>query len=286
MKTILVPTDFSAGSENALYYAIELAKKTHSKIILLHASHLNAPEYLIPLDMLQIEHEKALKDSELKLKQELLKIAHTGNVECECIDTEDEVINGIVNTIEDKKVDMVIMGTKGASGLLNELFGSNTSKVIQMTNVPVIAVPEKHTSREIKKITYATAFYSTDIKAIKRIVELAKLYRAQVNILHVISDDKNYATEKDLMRNFMDEVNRKINYYNLSFQLLGGKTISDSIESYLMSNDTNIMVMSTQHRNFFERLFEKSKTRKIALHTNVPLMAIHHSPSKSIKLFN
>jgi nucleotide-binding universal stress UspA family protein len=286
MKTILVPTDFSSGSENALYYAIEMAKKTHAKIILFHATHLNASEYLVPFDVLTLEHEKAQKNSELKLKQELLKIAHSGNIEYEYIDTDEEVISGISHAIENNKVDMVIMGTKSAGGLLNELFGSNTSNVIQKTNVPIIAVPEKHISREIKKITYATAFYSTDVKAIKRIVELAKLFRAQVNVLHVIPEDKNYAQEKDLMRNFMEEVNRKVNYYNLSFQLLGGKSISDCLENYLKSNDTNIMVMSTQQRNFFERLFQKSMTRKIALHTDVPLMAIHHTPSKSIKLFN
>ena len=141
MKTILVPTDFSSGSENALYYAIEMAKKTHAKIILFHATHLNASEYLVPFDVLTLEHEKAQKNSELKLKQELLKIAHSGNIEYEYIDTDEEVISGISHAIENNKVDMVIMGTKSAGGLLNELFGSNTSNVIQKTNVPIIALP-------------------------------------------------------------------------------------------------------------------------------------------------
>jgi len=97
MKTILVPTDFSSGSENALYYAIEMAKKTHAKIILFHATHLSASDYLVPFDVLQLEHEKAQKNSELKLKQELLKIAHSGNVECECIDAEEEIVSGIAS---------------------------------------------------------------------------------------------------------------------------------------------------------------------------------------------
>jgi len=169
---------------------------------------------------------------------------------------------------------------------LGELLGSNASKVIQNTNVPILTVPEKYTSREIKKITYATAFYSTDVKAIRRIVELAKLFKAQVNILHVITNDSNYAHEKDLMRNFMNEVTRKINYHNLSFQILTGKSVTESLESYINSDATNIMVMSTQQRNFFERLFEKSNTKKLALHSDIPLMAIHHTLPKAIKLFN
>ena len=286
MKTILVPTDFSKSAENALYYAIEMAKKDHAKIILLHASHVYAPEYIIPMDILKNEYEKEHIKNELLAKKELIKIAHTGNIECEYIDTDQEIINGIVKTIDEKKIDMVIMGTKGSKTVLDELFGSNTSKLIQRSNVPVIAVPENYTSREIKKITYATAFYSTDVKAIKRIVEIAKLYNAQVNILHVISDEMNYAREKDQLRNFMNEVNRKINYTNLSFQLYQGKTISDGIEKYIHSNDTNIMVMSTQQRNFFERLFQKSNTKKAVLNSEIPLMAIHHLPAKSIKLFN
>jgi nucleotide-binding universal stress UspA family protein len=286
MKTILVPTDFSKSAENALYYAIELAKKNHAKIILLHASHINATDYIIPMDILKNEHEKEDVKNDLLAKKELIKIEHAGNIECEYIDTDQEVINGIVKTIDEKKIDMVIMGTKGSQNILNELFGSNTSKLIQRSNVPVIAVPENYTSREIKKITYATAFYSTDVKAIKRIVEIAKLYHAQVNILHVISDDMNYATEKDQFRNFMNEVNQKINYQNISFQIIQGKNVTDGIENYIKTNDTNIMVMSTQQRNFFERLFQKSNTKKVALNSEIPLMAIHHLPVKSIKFFN
>ncbi len=286
MKTILVPTDFSKSAENALYYAIELAKKDNAKIILLHASHIYAPEYIIPMDILKNEYEKEHIKNELQAKKELIKIANAGNIQCEYIDTDQEIINGIEKTIDEKKIDMVIMGTKGSQNVLNELFGSNTSKLIQRSNVPVIAVPENYTSREIKKITYATAFYSTDVKAIKRIVEIAKLYHAQVNILHVISEDMNYASEKDQLRNFMNEVNRKINYQNISFQLFQGKTVSDGLDKYIKSNDTNIMVMSTQQRNFFERLFQKSNTKKVALHSEIPLMAIHHVPAKSIKIFN
>jgi len=286
MKTILVPTDFSKSAENALYYAIELAKKNHAKIILLHASHINATDYIIPMDILKNEHEKEDVKNDLLAKKELIKIEHAGNIECEYIDTDQEVINGIVKTIDEKKIDMVIMGTKGSQNILNELFGSNTSKLIQRSNVPVIAVPENYTSREIKKITYATAFYSTDVKAIKRIVEIAKLYHAQVNILHVISDDMNYATEKDQFRNFMNEVNQKINYQNISFQIIQGKNVTDGIENYIKTNDTNIMVMSTQQRNFFERLFQKSNTKKVALNSEIPLMAIHHLPVKSAKIFN
>ncbi len=285
MKTILVPTDFSLNADNALYYAIDLAKRSHSKILLLHAYQVNYPNPYVPLDYLVEEKDNALKDSDNQLKSTALKISHAGDVDFECLSIEDGPVDAILKVAKEKEIDLVVMGTKGNSNLANTVFGSNSAKVLEKSTCPVMAIPQESSFKEIKKYTYATSYNYSDIYAIKKVVEMARLFNAQVNVLHIIDNSKSLDEEKALMKKFMDEVNRKIQYNNMSFQLLEGNNIEDALEEYIVSDSTSILVMSTHHRDFFDKLFGKSITKHMAYHTSIPLMAFHYDKKSAIKVY-
>lgn len=285
MKTILVPTDFSLNADNALYYAIDLAKRSHFKLLLLHAYQVNYPNPYVPLDYLVEEKGNALKDSDNQLKSTAQKISHAGHLEYEYLSVEDAPVDAILKIIKEKEIDLVVMGTKGDSNLANNIFGSNAAKVLEKATCPVMAIPQDSSFKDIKKFTYATAYNYSDVYALKKVVEMAKLFNAQVNVLHILDNSKSLDKEKELMKNFMDEVNRKIQYSNMSFQLLEGKNVEDALEEYIVSDSTSILVMSTHHRDFFDKLFGKSITKHMAYHTSIPLMAFHHDKKSSIKVY-
>ena len=83
----------------------------------------------------------------------------------------------------------------------------------------------------------------------------------------------------------MDEVNHKVDYNNMSFQLLEGTSIEEALENYINNDSSSMLVMSTHHRGFFSRLFGKSITKQMAYHTTIPLMAFHHTAESAIKVF-
>jgi nucleotide-binding universal stress UspA family protein len=280
MKNILVPTDFSANADNALNYAIDLAKKENAKLILLHAFHVNYQVSYGEPQRLDSEIETLQKISEEKLKGLTVKIEHAGGVTYETVSTPDLATDAILRIISDRNIDLIVMGTKGATGVKEFTFGSNTAKVIEKTSCPVIAVPEQASFREIKQITYATDYQEGDITAIRKLLEIATPYHAQLNILHVYKETED--RERDAMKNFMEEVNKQIDYNNLTFQIVEGDDINAKLEEYMKMNYTDLLVLSTHHHKLMERLFGKNITKKMIHHTIVPLMIIHYEKTEPV----
>jgi nucleotide-binding universal stress UspA family protein len=285
MKTILVPTDFSDNAENALYYAMEMASKENAKIILLHAYRINYTNPEVPLDFVIEEQKQVISESNNQLREEAKKIEKVGGIKYEYMSIEDSPVEAILTSIKEKNVDLVIMGTKGISNFLDSILGSITAKVIEKANCPVIAVPEEALFKEIKKITYAASYNQSDIYALEKVVDIAKLFNAQVNVLHVSNKPDLQDDEKRKLKLFMDEANRKIKYNNMAFQLLEGENVEDTLEEYLDDGETDLLVMSTHHRNFFDRIFGNSVTKYMAFHTTIPLMAFHHANKSAVMVY-
>jgi nucleotide-binding universal stress UspA family protein len=281
MKTILVPTDFSKNAESALYYAIELAQKERAALVLLHAFTISYTNIFSP----ESELAEAKKKSDLELKKLGIKIEHARNIEYEFLSIEGSAVKVILETIKNKKIDLIVMGTKGASNFLNAIFGGNTSKVMAKAECPVIAIPEEASLKPVKKITYATDYKNGDLYALKKVLEIAKPFSAQINILHISTESESPLTEKKLMEKFMNEVNEQIAYFNLSFQMLHGNNIEEELRKYIEAQSADLLVMSSQHRAFFENIFKKSLDKKLAGKTDVPLMVFHFNKKLSEMLF-
>src|SRR6478735_6395637 len=120
MKTIIAPIDFSDASTNALAFAAELAKRASAR--------------LIAVNILGVEEDEANSRSKLKAIESDLK--------CETLVARGDLINSLVAVMEAQHPDLIVMGTKGASGLKRILIGSNTVNVIAKTTVPIFVIPE------------------------------------------------------------------------------------------------------------------------------------------------
>lgn len=285
MKAILVPTDFSKVAGHALNYAIELAKYESAKLLLLHAYHIDFADSYVSVNAREKEIQGAKQKSNAQLKSLLTKVEHAGNVKCECISMQDLAVDAILTTIKERKIDLVVMGTHGTSGITKVMFGSNTARVIEKATCPVIAVPLEASFKPIKKITYATDYHNSDMEALEKVVELAKPYKAQVNVLHITGEAQPTETEKQKMQTFMDAVEKKMTYNNLSFQILNGKNIEQKLEEYLENESTDLLVTSTSQRSLYDKLFNKSLTRSLTFHSKIPLMAFHYKKKESIILY-
>jgi len=274
MNTILVPTDFSENSHNALNYAIEMAKAEGAKIILLHVFHTHpARTYLDTMlteDRIK-EEEKMWHD---KLKGLQAKIDHAGKIRSELATRLDLAVDGIVKEAAERKVDLIIMGTHGATGLKEVFLGSNTASVIERAHCPVIAVPDSASYKPIKKITYACNYGFSEQDVVEKLVDIARPLGAQVNILHIYENEEPRAREE--MLGFMAEIDKKVVYPNLSFELISGKNVEQSLEEYMKTGATDLLVLATHKRDFFDKIFGKSLTKKVAMHSKIPVLAFHN----------
>lgn len=288
MKTILVPVDFSDNSKNAMDYAILLANKLKMKLVLLHAFHPSMAEMIS--DSYKIATHKNIDGSpeemknELKIWQEAVSGSEK-NLKCSTIFMEGDLADEITRLVEEDEVDLVVMGTKGVTGLKEVFIGSNTAKVIENVSCPVIAVPADYQFDGIKKIIFATDYHDSDIDSIRFMVKLSLLFDSELIIVHMADGELKIRYEKDLLEYFMERVIKSVSYSKMKFYLLTGTDVSKSLNEYIAKESTDLFAISTKDRILSGPIFNRSVTRGFANHIQIPLLAFHAFDFDNSNLF-
>lgn len=192
MKKILVPIDFSPNSVNALHVAAEIAAKSGAKLEMLHVNV--AAVYSVPFSeyapvssyMTEDEQydESAAKGLE-KLKMELVADPAFANLEFSSRIEEGYLHSSIRNVAKEDDVDLVVMGTKGASGMGEFLLGSNTEKVIRTAPCPVLAVPEHIKTFAPKTVLLPSTLRNDQGGVFHYLAQWEKIFEFQVKVLYL-----------------------------------------------------------------------------------------------------
>lgn len=272
MKTILFPTDFSKNADNALKYALELAKRTSSGLILFNAyqmPHNRADIMVSIMDILKQDSEKGLKETLDKIK------ANPGyaSVDCKTESHMGDVVSVADALVKEKNIELVVMGTRGASGLLETIIGSNTASMIQHVGCPVLAIPENCKYKIPAKICFAY-----DLKEIKNpadmqfLIQLASLFNAEIQVLNVRPDpqdqDMEQASAEVTLFHYLEGVKH-------DFFLSAAEDVIQGIQDFIKDHNIDMLVMVAHKYSFFEKIFHRSITRKLAFYTEIPLLALH-----------
>ncbi len=274
MKKILFPTDFSANAQNAYTYALHLAEKLQANITTLHAYlpitvPANALEHTVMdlTEMQEMEEWSDYKKAAKTMHEKAVK-EHLEAVEVNHLMDEGAAVDVVLEKAMLENADLIVMGTKGASGLIGTLLGSNTALVIEQANVPVLAVPKNAQYRTIRKMAIATDFNELQEDAITKALEFAKLFNAELHCIHVNVAHNPLLGERmaKLCHYFADAP-------KLTFEVLEGLDVLKTVDEYIDENDVDLLVMQTHKRTFFQRLFGVSYTKKMAFHTNIPLLS-------------
>ncbi|HVY38785.1 MAG TPA: universal stress protein [Polyangia bacterium] len=144
LKRILVPTDFTDPSNEALETAIELARGSGATLDLVHVAVEAAYPLPPPIDVatLPLDMDRVLDRSDQGLAAEEKRVRAAG-LNCETTTLVGRADTEIVNRARDTHADLIVMGTHGRSGLAHALFGSNVDRVVQHTPCPVLIVPKR-----------------------------------------------------------------------------------------------------------------------------------------------
>ncbi|HEY0031023.1 MAG TPA: universal stress protein [Bacteroidia bacterium] len=276
MKTILVPLDFSENSKNAMDYAILLANKLKMKLLLFHAYHVSVEEVISDSYKIirnkEINHTPQEVEKELKVWQEAILKSET-DLQCDAVFREGDLSEEIARIMEEQEIEFIVMGTKGVSGLKEIFIGSNTAKVIRKVSCPVVAVPEGYQSGEIRKIVFATDYHDSDVVSIRFIVDLAKLFNAEVLVVHMADGELNPKFEGDLLRYFQEQVEQSTTYDKLKFYLQYGKDVYKSFSEFIIEQDADLLAISAKERKLGTSLFNRGVTKKFVEHLKIPVFA-------------
>jgi nucleotide-binding universal stress UspA family protein len=270
-KTILVPTDFSDNASNAADYALKLFSANDIKVYLLHSYFLSPSSPDVSVYILPEEQNKILNLVKQKLNNEAvrLKTSHGNVAEIEVFAKYGSVSDACIEFIREKPVDIITMGTHGASGVKKYLFGTNTAEVIKETDNTILVVPENFQYKSFKNILFATDFNDSDIEAITEMAKLAENNNARLIILHV-SLQEEY--EESMLDWFEELVKEKTSYSEINFRLLKEKEVLKSLKKFIREYKIDLLLMSTRKRTFMQHFFEGSLTKQMAFSTDIPMM--------------
>lgn len=278
MKKILVPIDFSTCADNAVDFAVKSSKLFPAEITLLHVLEMKGNAYTDYMGVnrefnqsLRDENDQKLTLLKKKIETEKGVVVHT------------EVITGVVNDaiIEagaTRHIDLVIMGTLGASGLKENLWGTKTGLVIGNTKVPVIVIPYDYHWIKPEKILLATNRFEKDRAILDFLFDLADRYMAQVHVavfsdpehdsaFTLLENTRNCAQYETMLRN-------KYNNNTLTAMHLYGKSFEETLQAHMVKNGIDILAMVPYKRKFLDQLFHPSKTKRMSYHTRIPLLVI------------
>ncbi|WP_346880665.1 universal stress protein [uncultured Algibacter sp.] len=270
MKKILVPTDFSDQAENALKVAAQLAKKHQCEIYLLHIleiplhqvdalnTYSDMPEAVF---FMKLAHKKFEK---LKNKTYLKDIVIHETVDFH------EIFKGIYHVCKKHDIDLIIMGSNGASGLKEMLIGSNTEKVVRTSDTPVLVIKKEHEVFDVKKLVFASDFNDENKATYNKAITFANTFDADLHLLMVNTPNSFSTTAyaKQRMKAFV----KSDGFANFSLNIYNDHTIEKGIMHFSESINADLICMSTHGRQGISHFFNGSISEDLVNHAKRPVM--------------
>ncbi|MCP3931444.1 MAG: universal stress protein [Bacteroidetes bacterium] len=265
IKKILVPTDFSENAENALQYALQLAFHFESNIQILNTYKLiqRAGSFLV---IEKLYRSEAKRDMITLLKKTKRKAE--GTIKLEGKIKKGETVSTIVKTAKKEGVDMIVMGTQGASGLKEVFVGSTTGGIISKSKTPVLAIPSGVSFSPFQKIVFAVDTADVKKKTLEPLSLIAKAYNAQVWVLHVYSDNTKVPNIDPSVEKSLDDIEHKYYHYT-------GQDINVGINQFVKEQKADLLCMISRKKGFYKKLFGSSVTQKAVFHCSVPLLILY-----------
>ncbi|WP_339627763.1 universal stress protein [uncultured Maribacter sp.] len=275
MTRILLPTDFSENSLTAIRYGLTLYKDIKCTFYLLnsymppvyHTEYLMGSPAQIGLgDIVKENSMNDLKDLKKKLLKDFENPLHTFITHSALNVLSSEV----ARTVEAEGIDIVIMGTQGATGAKEILFGTNTVHIIKNAKCPVLVIPSGFDYEVPEQILFPNDFeIELDKNSLSQLLKIVNTHVSQVNVLHVFTGD-----ELNPVQLKHKEKLAKILTKNALFHEVPSNEIIAAINEFQVKQKINMLVMVQNKHTFLERLFIEPIIKKIGFHVTIPFMVI------------
>lgn len=262
---------------NAIVYALHFFKDTSCNFYVLHV-HRNKPishEYLNSQQVLEVQQisthsikkrlQKLITSIETKYpnnKHRFFAITDTGFF-----------IESIRKQVNEKKIDMIVMGTKGASGLKKLIIGSNTGAVITKVKCTTLIVPENASFLPLGEILFPTDFsLFYGVKTLEPVFDILERFNSHLRVLHMGNKEGNLTTDQLKNKEFLGDY---LHHRKHSFHFLTNKKIEESVQCFVESRNINLIAMVAKNLNYFQQILFHTKVQHMSYHTDLPFLVLH-----------
>ena len=273
MDRILVPVDFSPDSESALKTASLLAKKHNAQLYPLHMldvhlASLNESETYIQ-EKVAFFYKMAEKRVKTFLEKEYLK-----GLSVSPIVKNFKIFSEINDVAKELEIDLIVMGSHGASGLKEFFIGSNTEKVVRYSEVPVLVVKQELENVDFEDIVIATDFSFNSIPAFKNVLKTIDSFNARAHIVYVNLPSENFKTsfEMEKMANDFYEEAEGNSDRIFETNFVCDRSVEEGILNFSNIVGADLITVITHGRKGLSHIFAGSIAEDITNHANLPLL--------------
>jgi nucleotide-binding universal stress UspA family protein len=271
MKKILVPTDFSDHAEYALKVAAQIARKNNGEIFLLHMLELphagndaigrgtEVPEILF---FMKKAHERF---EEVKSSPYLEGLQVTEAVQFE------KAFDGIMDASKKHNIDLIVMGSHGASGFHEMFIGSNTEKVVRTSDVPVLVIKREEQDFTAQNLVFASDFSDEIKKPFAKMVEFANDFNAKLHLVFINTPNdfrSTHAAEKTI-RNFASGFTINNGF---TTHIYNDVNVEKGILHFANSINADLIGMCTHGRKGLAHFFNGSISEDLVNHSARPVV--------------
>lgn len=271
MEKILVPTDFSENANVALKYALQLGRSIGlNKIYLLNATTVpvNPGDTFVPVTTILLEDSQKLM---AEFKQKVEDWEEAKGFTFHVHSAVDDAVTAIKNYANKIKPDLIIMGTKGASGIGEFLFGTVSAAVLDHSDYPVLVIPGKTIYRKPDSMAFFTDLKKLEVKdSLQAIKNLCIALEAQLYLVHVSDDavmDENELIEKQELLDYFHGL-------KMQFHVVTSESIYTGMEIFMQDFQPDVIAVLSRRYSFFERIFKSSMSKRVAYRTFLPLLSM------------
>ena len=282
IKKILVPVDFSETSEIAMNEAITLARLLKADLFLIHVIEYNGyyftvvPESQIFLPSFP-ELEKVVQKRMDKIQAQIRK---EFGIKAETYITTGDVHSEIINYSEKKKIDMIVMGTHGASGIAEVFIGSNAQRVVTLSDIPVLTIQKKKGKSGYKNILLPIDNSLHSREKLNIAIIIADLFGAKIHLVGLPDSKDKHELEKFKIK--LDSVEKIIQADKLPYvtSIVHGNSLAKSAIKYASANKCDLIIINTGHESKITGIFLGAFAQQIVNHSKIPVLSCKHAQSE------
>lgn len=276
MKNILVPTDFSDNSMRALKYAQVLFSSLECNFYLLYVGSLldtkKDTKSFQPLE----DVTESTKNRLMALVKETRRHSIEANHFFFPLHEYGFFIPTIKKHVEENNIDLIIMGTKGVSGLKEKVVGSNAGDVITKVQCNTLVVPMQVEMARPREIAFPTDFHILySIKILRPMEEMVKLGKAQLRIMNVLKEGDELNIDQRSNKEYLSDFMEEALPHAYSFHTITNQKVKQAIQCFVESREVDMILMVAKNLNFIQQILFDGLVEQISFHTKIPFYVIH-----------
>ncbi len=260
MHRVIIPVDFSETSLNACRYAAQMFANKSDTLIILYNNYESQADYDVCHNYLE------------SLRKEFIK-SKTPNIECE-MEMGGDLIDNISRMAHTTRASLIVMGITGKSAVRQAMFGSNVLKLIDNNLYPVMIIPPDAKYKGMINAAFASDFRNiNETTPAELITAVLEIFNPKLHIVHV--NKEIHVSLPEYLEEGKKRFAAMFDRFNTEFFFLTLSDFFDAIDNFVKDKNIDLLITVPKHQSNSTSIFKTSHTKRLAYHSDIPILAAH-----------